>query len=187
MRRVSWNRSRTTTLVAMVSGLSMLGASGAHSSPRLVFNASESVPRGWYVIAEVERPHVGDYVVVQLPKAVRAFAAERGYLPASVPVIKPVIATGGQRVCVDHGSVYIDGAVVADTLGRDGRDRPLPAWRMCRALDKDEIFLLATDSPASFDSRYFGPIDRSFVLGRATPWRVDSSDYGSIEGSSARW
>jgi type IV secretory pathway protease TraF len=32
-----------------------------------------------------------------------------------------------------------------------------------------ELFLLNSSHPASFDSRYFGPLDRSFVIGKAVP------------------
>ena len=40
-------------------------------------------------------------------------------------------------------------------------------WAQCRQLVVDELFLLNVTNPASFDSRYFGPIDASFVVGRA--------------------
>jgi conjugative transfer signal peptidase TraF len=170
------DRSRIATSMMMAVGLTMLVASGAHSTPRLVFNASESVPRGWYAIAEVGRPQPGDYVLVQLPQAVRVFAAQRGYLPARVPLIKPVAAVGGQRVCVDSGTVRVDGVAVARTLASDGNGRPLPKLTLCRVLSEDEVFLLATASPASFDSRYFGPVDRSFLRGQANPWRIAASE-----------
>ncbi|MFV0680803.1 S26 family signal peptidase, partial [Ottowia sp.] len=52
----------------------------------------------------------------------------------------------------------------ADRMGR-----PLPSWRQCRQLRADELFLLSTANPASFDSRYFGPINVSAVIGIAPP------------------
>ncbi len=39
----------------------------------------------------------------------------------------------------------------------------------CRALRAGELFLLSATNPASFDSRYSGPIDAAAVLGRAQP------------------
>jgi conjugative transfer signal peptidase TraF len=142
--------------------------------PQVVFNASDSVPRGWYAIEPIDRPHVGDYVLVRLPRAVRGFAADRGYIPESLPLLKRVAALGGQRVCVADGTVVVDGVAVARTLVRDGRGRPLPVARICRVLLDGEVFLLSTDAPASFDGRYFGPLDRSFVRGRATPLWTES-------------
>jgi conjugative transfer signal peptidase TraF len=142
--------------------------------PHLVYNASDSVPRGWYAIEPIDRPRVGEYVLVRLPGAVRRFAADRGYIPESVPLLKRVAALGGQRVCVADDTVVVDGVAVARTLARDGRGRPLPAARICRVLVDGEVFLLTTDAPASFDSRYFGPLDRSFLRGRATPLWTES-------------
>lgn len=51
----------------------------------------------------------------------------------------------------------------------DGRGRPLAPWSGCRPLAHGEVFLLASHSPASFDSRYFGPVQREAILGEALP------------------
>lgn len=54
--------------------------------------------------------------------------------------------------------------MILPVRARDGRGEPLPVWRGCRALGPAELFLLG-DSPDSFDSRAFGPVDRSSVIG----------------------
>jgi hypothetical protein len=51
-------------------------------------------------------------------------------------------------------------------LDRDGTARSLTAWRDCQVLGVDELFVLNTMDPGLFDSRYFRPIDASFVRGR---------------------
>ena len=134
---------------------------------RLVYNPTESAPRGWYVVHPVAQIEVGDYVIAQLPRDIAAFAAKRDYLPRHVPVLKRIAATAGQRVCVRNGTVLIDGVAVATTLTLDGKRRSLTAWSHCRRLETGELFLLNASAPSSFDSRYFGPIDVSFVRGRA--------------------
>ena len=134
---------------------------------RLVYNPTQSAPRGWYVVHPEAQLEVGDYVIAQLPREIGAFAAKRDYLPRHVPVLKRIAATAGQRVCVRDGAVLIDGAAVATTLTRDGKRRSLSAWSHCRRLETGELFLLNVSTPSSFDSRYFGPIDVSFVRGRA--------------------
>jgi type IV secretory pathway protease TraF len=68
---------------------------------------------------------------------------------------------------VRDGTVLIDGAAIATTLTLDGKRRRLTAWSHCRKLETGELFLLNTSTPSSFDSRYFGPIDVSFVRGKA--------------------
>ncbi|MNY64605.1 Peptidase S26 [compost metagenome] len=65
--------------------------------------------------------------------------------------------------------MQIDGTVVASVRAHDGAHRPLRAWSQCRPLEMGELFLLGDTNPASFDSRYFGPISASAVRGVAQP------------------
>ena len=136
---------------------------------RIVYNPSDSAPRGWYLMRPASGLSVGEYVVARLPSDTAAFAAVRGYLPRSVPILKQIAALNGQHVCIRDGVVYVGGTAMARTLDHDGKGRPLTAWRHCQVLGIDEVFLLNTTNPGSFDSRYFGPIDASFVRGRAIP------------------
>jgi conjugative transfer signal peptidase TraF len=146
-----------------------------HPSLRLIYNASDSAPRGFYRVTAPDQIARGDYVVARLPQEVARLAAVRGYLPQSVPVLKRVSAVAGQQVCVVEGIVYVDATAVARTLERDGKGRPLVAWNHCRMLQAGELFLLNAAHPASFDSRYFGPLDASFVRGKAIAlWTFDA-------------
>jgi conjugative transfer signal peptidase TraF len=138
------------------------------AEPRLVYNPSESAPRGWYLVHPSTALQVGDYVIAMLPHDTTAFASRRRYLPKHVPVLKQIAAVAGQRVCVRQGTVVIEGAAVATTLPLDGNGRLLQAWSHCRKLESGELFLLNANRPSSFDSRYFGPIDASFVRGKVT-------------------
>ena len=136
---------------------------------RLMYNPSSSAPRGWYLripLATLERRTL---ILARLPDGIAAFAAARDYLPLTVPILKPVAALGGQMVCERAGEVSIDGTPVAHALMRDGAGRPLPHWTGCRTLNHDEIFLLSDYNPASFDSRYFGPLRRAAVIGKVLP------------------
>jgi conjugative transfer signal peptidase TraF len=155
-------------------GLAALAwASFVSPLPRLTYNPSDSVAVGWYRIDPHTRgrdaPHVGSLVLVPPPADAAVLAARRGYLPRGVPLLKPVAAIAPQRVCVLGGSVRIGGVPVATLLRADGRGRPLRAWAVCRRLRPGELFLLGTTNPASFDSRYFGPVKASAVLGIAHP------------------
>jgi conjugative transfer signal peptidase TraF len=155
-------------LAWMTVGVSALvWATWTKPSIRVVYNASDSAPRGLYVVSPATDLQVGDYVVARLPEATASFAAARGYLPRSVPVLKQIAALPGQQVCMRNGLVYFDGAAVARTLSVDCKRRPLAPWQACRPLVAGVILLLNSGNPASFDSRYFGPLDVSFVRGRA--------------------
>ena len=156
-------------LLAIIGLASLAWASFARPMPRLIYNASDSVPVGWYRIGPAGVLHVGSFVLVRLPAAPRALASRRGYLPWSVPLLKRIGAMAPQTVCIRRGIVRIDGVRVAATLRVDGRGRPLTAWSQCRRLRVGELFLLSTSNPASFDSRYFGPVNTAAVIGQAQP------------------
>ncbi|WP_417780057.1 S26 family signal peptidase [Stutzerimonas xanthomarina] len=138
---------------------------------RFVYNASDSVPVGWYRIDPAGRQAnawpVGRIVLIRLPDAAATLAAQRGYLPIDVPLLKRVAAVAGQHVCIADRTVHIDNAAVAVALHTDRVGRRLQAWSGCRRLRPGELFLLSPTNPASFDSRYFGPADTSAVLGIA--------------------
>lgn len=169
-------RRRMAVLACALSGAAALCAPLAlHLPVRIVYNPSASVPRGWYLIEPVGTLQVGDVVLARLPAAAAALAARRGYLPLGVPLIKRIGAMAPQHVCANGATVCIDGALVALTLSVDGRERPMPAWRHCGPLAEGELLLLGHTDSASFDSRYFGPVPATAVLGRAQPlWTWDA-------------
>lgn len=137
-------------------------------SVRLIYNASESVPEGWYRVDPARELHVGSLVLARLPDDAASFAARRGYLPLGVPLLKPVAALASQEVCIQRQLVSIDHRTAAVALDADRRDRPLRAWPECRRLLDGELFLLSRNAE-SFDSRYFGPISITDVIGVAQP------------------
>ena len=145
--------------------------------PRLIYNPSDSVAVGWYRIepfaprtASLPRPlSVDSIVLVPLPDRAAMLAAQRGYLPTRVPLLKRVGAVAPQHVCIVDAMVWMDGVPVATALAADRLGRQLPSWPQCRRLRPGELFLLSVTNPASFDSRYFGPVNASAVIGVARP------------------
>lgn len=172
-------KRHVTTANSVIGGLAIVGMLGlawaalGNTLVRLVYNASDSVPAGWYRITSTAAVDVGDVVLVNLLPSTAALAARRDYLPLSIPLLKPVVATAPQEVCTVGPHVLIDGVVAAQVLERDRLGRPMPRWRGCRALEDEAVFLLSVDNAESFDSRYFGPIPRSSILGSASPLFLD--------------
>jgi conjugative transfer signal peptidase TraF len=151
-------------------GIAALAWPSLHTSvARIVYNPSDSVPPGWYRIGPPESLRIGSIVLAWLPADATALAAQRGYLPEHIPLLKRIGAMSPQQVCVEKHIVRIDGLPVAGVHTTDGRGRPLLAWQQCRRLHDGELFLLSATNPASFDSRYFGPIAVSTVIGSAQP------------------
>ena len=163
-------RGRIAALYSAVGGAGLVVASTAHIWPlRIVYNASASVPIGWYTVGEPAPVNVGDLVVARPPIRAEMLLVARGYLAAGVPILKFVRAGAGQHVCRSADRVTIDGVAIASARDRDHAGRPLPRWTGCRVLGPGAVFLLNAARPDSFDGRYFGPVSVTSIIGRATP------------------
>lgn len=161
---------RAAVMLCMGIGLAaLLMPFAVQKRVRIVYNPSDSVPRGWYHIVSTDSLPVGSIVLARLPAQAAALAAQRDYLPTGIPLLKRIGAVAPQRVCVDGASIRVDGVAVATVMRADGSGRPMVPWLRCRRLMRGELFLLSSTNPASFDSRYFGPVHASDVIGIAQP------------------
>lgn len=164
MMRFGW---MTTTCCAMICG----GASALFSpAPKLIWNASASVPIGLYVMKPADALHLGELVVVRPPEAVASFLATRGYLGRGVPLLKRVLALPGQTVCRTGRAITVDGTTFGNALDHDRLGRALPDWQGCRMVANSEVFLMNWQATNSFDSRYFGALLASAIVGVAIPF-----------------
>jgi type IV secretory pathway protease TraF len=71
---------------------------------KIVYNPSDSVPRGWYHVetaTDTGALHVGSIVLARIPADAAALAAQPGYLPAGIPILKPIGAVSPQPVCIE--------------------------------------------------------------------------------------
>ncbi len=62
--------------------------------PLVIWNASNSVPIGWYFVSK-RQPNLGEIAVIRPPEWVEIYASARGYLPLQTPLLKPVRAIKG--------------------------------------------------------------------------------------------
>ncbi|MGK6717313.1 S26 family signal peptidase [Serratia marcescens] len=173
-------RARLVLAGLSACGLAALAwASFVHPLPRLTYNPSDSVEVGWYRIDPLDhrtssppRPlSVGSIVLVPLPAEAAALAAQRGYLPTRIPLLKRVGAVAPQEVCIADGKVHIDGVPSAAVLSADRWGRPLPSWQQCHRLRHGELFLLSVTNPASLIDR---PVSAASVIGVARPVWLES-------------
>lgn len=144
-------------------------------------NLTSSYPVGIWRIEPLDREAaVGDRLFI-CPPDVAAFELgfERGYLlrgmcPSGLgPLIKTVVAVAGQEVNVTQ-NVTIDGTLLPNAMVRlaDAEGRILPKFP--GGTVPPGFVFLHSDFGGSYDSRYFGPLPASGILGLAHPVLVFS-------------
>ncbi|MGH7075452.1 MAG: S26 family signal peptidase [Stellaceae bacterium] len=163
MKRDGWAIAATTA-----AGLA-LWSSVFHPAPKLLWNATASVPIGLYGVGPARPLRVGELVIVAPPNPLAGFLVRRRYLGFGVPLVKHILALAGARVCREGGVITVNGAVTGKALDRDRFGRPLPAWQGCRVLEPGQVFLMNRKPLDSLDGRYFGPLRATTIVGRAHP------------------
>ena len=169
LRAQKHNRRILGRRIAIVgAGITLLGLTSLFPpAPRLVWNASASAPIGLYSVSPGASIETGDMVVARVPDPWRMLAAKRRYIPANVPLVKHVAAAAGDEVCALGQEIFVNGRWLAERRVADAEHRPMPWWNGCGTLRGRQLFLLMTDSPASFDGRYFGVTNSTQVIGKA--------------------
>ena len=159
-------------LTAVLATTSIVLVSICPPHKHLVLNLTASMPRGLYLLRSNGEPQAGDLVVLRLPPRAAEIAVARAYLRSNQPALKRVAAATGDRVCRFGSGVSINGEHVAIARSSDRAHQPLPSWTGCHRLRTHELIVLGA-AAGSFDSRYFGAVERSAVIGIVEPiWTI---------------
>ena len=124
-------------------------------------------------------PQQGDIVV--LTKAFRIF---------NRPIVKRVIAVGGQTVDIDYEShtVFVDGQPLDEPYINQEELMTQPSYENITSVTVPEgsIFVMGDNRNHSSDSRdvELGVVDNRYVLGKAVLILYPVKDFGMIEGHS---
>ena len=161
--------------------LTIAGQPSVLITPKLIWNASASAPIGLYTVRTVADLGIADLVAVDVPEPLASFLGERQYLPPGVPLMKRIAALPGQTVCHIGRNISVDTIAMGQALARDRRGRELPVWQGCRMLRASEVFLMNWDVRDSLDGRYFGPIPKNSIVGRAIPLWTDEGGDGHYQ------
>lgn len=161
MMRTFTPRGWATIFGAILAAPLLPVVAGAMPTLALV-NETRSLPRGLYLRRLGEDVRRGDMAAANQPGSARPYLENLG-APGDMLLLKRIAAVGGDLVC-RKGDRVIGPTGEARVLARDRRGTGLASWAECRRLETDEVFLLG-DTPGSFDSRYFGPVDRSELRG----------------------
>ena len=113
-----------------------------HDGQRLV------VSRAAYMLGEPQR---GDVVVLRNPTQANG-----------KDLIKRIIGLPGDHILIADGRVYVNGVELDEPYVMED-----PHYTGEWYVEADQYFVLGDNRNNSRDSHYFGPIDRSLVVGRA--------------------
>lgn len=155
-------RRALIVLAACAGAVALLAASELNRRDVVLYNATPSVPAGFYVRSDA-LVHEGAFVTVRAADVAGDYAAVRQFTDTGDRFIKRVAAREGDRVCAEGERV----SVGFETLTRathDSEGRALPTWEGCHVLHAGEVFLLG-ETPDSFDSRYFGIVREDAIEG----------------------
>lgn len=99
-----------------------------------------------------------------------AHTPERGdaiamYFPGETQkrFIKRIIGLPGEHVVINNGTVSINGKILNETYLQTG---VLTTPDIDRQLQSDEYFVMGDNRVVSSDSRSWGPVPASFIIGR---------------------
>jgi len=140
-------------------------------------NTSKSIPVGLYWMTErhIEK---GEYVLLcPPPNNVFDEAKKRGYFGAGFCpsdyeyLMKKILAAKKDKVSISDDGVRVNGELLpfSTPLSADKYGRPLPVLRGEYRLGYSDLLLMTDVSPISFDSRYFGLVNRSQIRGVIRP------------------
>ena len=139
-----------------------------------------------YVIAvtvgyRFQGPQRGDIVIMRDP------------YDHSKDFIKRVVGVPGDRLLIKGGRVYINGQAVGEPYINHEPETQFPDYpvppgsdQQGRQLGPDEFFVLGDNRNRSNDSRYFGPVNRDQIEGRAWLRVLPLPQFGTVDGQKPK-
>jgi conjugative transfer signal peptidase TraF len=150
-----------------VTGLFALGAT-IFARPVIIYNATDSLPYGLYLVVQKPDYERGDLVVFPVPESVKALVRQRRWLPDGAYLIKSIAGTNGDLLSTKTGRCFVNDVDFGTVETVDRTGQPLPVFSINRRLHSSEVAVV-NPTPHSFDSRYFGPIKGRQIIGEAVP------------------
>ena len=135
----------------------------------------------------------GDLLLLQsvgyTPKQGDVVVLTKKFEDADGPIVKRVIATGGQHVVIDYdaGTVTVDGQVLDEPYIKEAMVRPPEESITDILVPEGSIFVMGDNRNHSSDGRNvtLGAVDERYVLGRALWVIFPFRDFGAISNGEA--
>lgn len=176
------------SFVLVAGGVAILGATLAGVAFGFVFNYTHSAPFGLYkgISDPVNIAHTpAPYVFFCPDRRWPSMIGQPNYREPShscpdglSPLIKPVIAWPGDTVQTSSAGIVVNGRLIAHTatIDHDSEGHPVhPYPPGTYTVAKNQLWVVSSFSPRSFDSRYFGPVPISSVHDWVEPFLVEKT------------
>jgi len=166
--RVDWKK-RAPSVLLFVLGFILIGLliNTAAARYRIGVGFSQSLPFDFYLIKLGEMPRKNDYVAFIMDKP-------NPYYKPGIQFGKRVSGISGDVLTVKGRDYYINGMFVASAMTTDTKKRPV--GQFLPTLDEhgntvipEGRFFVLTDHPMSYDSRYWGYLEKEKILGKMIP------------------
>jgi signal peptidase I len=182
-RRRRWRRGLTETAIMILVALLVVGLVRTFAFQAFWIPSSSMVPTlgvndrvlvqkaffSWHDVRE------GDIVVFSHPPLDQCGGPQEGDL------VKRVIALPGQTIYSSGNSIYVNGRLLAEPYlpHYDPLGPPIASSQHPYRVPPGEFYLLGDNRAISCDSRYWGPIKGSSIVGKVVLvwWHDDHPDF----------
>lgn len=171
----------------MLAGILLIPVIHYFGQPgRLLYNTTWSMDKGLYWASHVPKPQYERGELVAYNYTHPEWIAERQWthMPDHLQLVKRVIGIPGDRILRatrENGEdLYLcqndqpPCELIATRLPSDRYGNPWPEFPASQLIPPDQVFLLA-DNPASYDSRYLGPLPKYGIT--STLEKIWSTDH----------
>ena len=121
-------------------------------------NVTDSIPKKVFLIIKGITPEVGDFVAFR-------FQGSRYYKKGRT-FIKVVAGNAGDFLEIKGRCFLLNQKLLGCAKEKDREGRPVESFTFSGKIPQDKIFVLGI-SKDSYDSRYYGFVDKSQIIGRA--------------------
>jgi conjugative transfer signal peptidase TraF len=168
------------TIYTLISGVSFLILLQVTYQLGFRFNHTNSIPRGFYKAIQGEAKK-GDYVILCPPKneifdeAIKRRYLNIGFCPGDYGrLMKKILAAKKDHVKISSLGVFVNHQLIplSQPLKIDLAGRKLPQIQAEWILKDDELLLMGDNSKKSFDSRYYGLINKKQIESVIKPFYI---------------
>lgn len=122
------------------------------------FNVTDSIPKKIFLIIKGTEPDIGDYVAFRFHGST--------YYHGGKTFIKILAGKEGDEIETNNKKILLNHKQVAVAKDKDSTGREIDSLHYKGKIPQGTIFVLGI-SENSYDSRYFGFIDKEQIIGRA--------------------